>query len=97
MFYNVLYGNEITNYRWKTFAYHSRTSSYKILYTRSYKAEIAAGNSRTCAHVISDDFRMLYNGGCKKTIPVFLLQTVLSAYNINFSLPDLIPWHKIEH
>ena len=97
MFYTILYGNEITTRLnraaldlTKNLHITSRTKGYKILYTRSY-------NSRTCVYVIKGDLRMLYNGGCKKTIHVFLLQSVLSAYNIHFSVPYLIPCHKLEH
>ena len=110
-----------TYYMWETYAYHitnhamvvspSRTSGVKLLYTRSYKAEIGGDNSRTCKMCVCNirELRTFYSFGCKKRDPCSCIicckqpiplktaafRTVLSACNIHLSLPGRIQCLKL--
>ena len=80
----------------------SRTSANKIS-THSCKAEIGDDNSRTCKMCICNiwDLRTMHSFGCKKPNPCSCkicykqpislksaaINTVLSVYNIHFSIP----------
>ena len=77
------------------------------------RPRLEGDNSRTCKMCLCNfrDLRMLYNVGCKKPDPcsciiwckqpislkTAAIKTVLSAYNIHFSVPDHIPCHKLKH